>query len=175
MADRWHLWHNLAQAVEKTVIGHRADLPEPQPDTTDAVSDAAPVIGTDTHPAEGRLLTRTRERYQAVQDLLAHGVSRSGISQRLRLDPHTVCRYANAATVEELLTKAGPRSSLLDPFKAYLHQRWNAGCTDAARLTYELKDQGYRGSPKTVRRYLQPFRATLVAPPPTPSRRACGR
>jgi len=28
---------------------------------------------------------------------------------------------------------------------------------------------GYRGSDKTVRRYLQPFRATLTAPPPKPT------
>lgn len=28
---------------------------------------------------------------------------------------------------------------------------------------------GYRGSDKTVRRYLQPFRATLIAPPPKPT------
>jgi transposase len=174
VADRWHLWHNLAQAVEKTVIRHRADLPDPQlQPTTEATPDAEDVrgLGAATHPAatDGRLVIRTRERYQAVQDLLAHGVSRSGIAQRLHLDPHTVRRFANAATVEELLTRAGPRASLLDPFKPYLHQRWNAGCTDAARLTSELTAQGYRGSDKTVRRYLQPFRATLVAPPPTPA------
>jgi transposase len=183
VADRWHLWHNLAEAVEKTVIGHRADLPEPepapepQPHPANADADApttGPVEAEAAAPspadatAEGRLATRTRERYHAVQDLLAHGVSRSAIARQLRLDPHTVRRYANAATVEELLGKAGPRESVLDPFKPYLHQRFNAGCTDAAKLTSEIAAQGYRGSDQTVRRYLRPFRATLTAPPPKP-------
>jgi hypothetical protein len=49
-----------------------------------------------------------------------------------------------------------------------VHERFNTRVTDAAALTVEIQQQGYRGSHQTVRRYLQPFRSTLVAPPPIP-------
>ncbi|MGH3736646.1 MAG: ISL3 family transposase [Micromonosporaceae bacterium] len=169
VADRWHLWHNLAQAVEKTVSRNRADLREPAPeaqqdDASDHPQDAVPETATVDNP----LVTRTRERHAAVQELLGEGKSISAISRTLSLDRKTVQRFARAENVEELLTKAYSRGSLLDPFKPYLHERFNAGATDAAQLTREITKLGYRGSDKTVRRYLQPFRATHTAPPPIP-------
>jgi transposase len=114
-------------------------------------------------------VTRTRERYAAVQQLLAHGASISGICRALRLDRKTVQRFARADSIDELLAKARNRGSLLDAFKPHLHERFNAGCTDAARLTEEITAMGYRGSDKTVRRYLHPFRDTLTAPPARPT------
>ncbi len=177
VADRWHLWHNLAEAVEKTVIAHRHDLAEPEPEA-DTANPPAPEQSTpasdstptgDSASVESRLVTRTRERYAAVQQLLSEGMSISAICRTLRLDRKTVQRFARANNMDELLAKARNRGSLLDRFKPYLHERFNAGCTDAARLTEEIIAMGYRGSDKTVRRYLQPFRATLTAPPARPT------
>ncbi len=175
VADRWHLWHNLAEAVEKTVIAYRGDLAEPEPEA-DAADPSVPTPPTpssdstsaDSTPVDSRLVTRTRERYAAVQHLLVEGRSISAICRTLRLDRKTVQRFARAETVDELLAKAGNRGSLLDRFKPYLHERFNAGRTDAARFTEEITAMGYRGSDKTVRRYLHPFRATLTAPPAKP-------
>jgi hypothetical protein len=49
-------------------------------------------------------------------------VSRAGVCRQLHLDPHTVRRYADASTVEELLVNTR-RDSLIDPYRPYLHQR----------------------------------------------------
>jgi len=171
VADRWHLWHNLAQAVEKVVAAHRADLhADDDADPVDAGASPSqqPVPLFDCVASEAGLVTRSRERHAAVQQLRQQGVSLTAIAQQLGLSRKTVRRFARTDDVEELLVKARGRNSLLDPFKAYLHERFRAGHTDAALLKNEIAALGYRGSARTVRRYLQAFRGTGTAPPPKP-------
>lgn len=113
------------------------------------------------------------KRHAAVQQLISSGMTISAISRELGLDRKAVRRFARARTVDELLTTtrtAGP--TLLSEHEPYLRERFAAGCTDAARLTAEITERGYRGSAKTVRRFLAPLRAahrTRPAPPQAPS------
>jgi transposase len=175
VADRWHLWHNLIEAVEKTVIAERAALRPPEPNELEpAANEVAAVLDSrpaepPVRPVEGQLTTRTRQRWAAVQDLLAAGRSISAIARELRLQRKTVRRFARAATVEQLLDRPRPRrDSLLDPYKPHLQERFTAGGVDAVQLTREITKLGYRGSLKTVRTYLHPLRADRVAPKPVP-------
>jgi len=65
VADRWHLWHNLCEAVDKTVAAHRADLrPEPAEHEDEQAAESAEQQ-TDALEIGGRLVTRTCERYVA--------------------------------------------------------------------------------------------------------------
>jgi transposase len=187
VADRWHLWHNLAEYAEKTVAGHRGCLKDQPPGDgcTDAPGAAdgpghelpgqaagaqVPPDGSlDACGRERRLVTRTRERYAEIRARLDAGESLSAISRATRLDRKTVQRFARAGSAEELLGKATSRESKLDQFKPYLHQRWNEGVTDAAALHAELRERGWAGSEQTVRRYVRPFRQALAAPDPSPA------
>ena len=64
------------------------------------------------------------------------------------------------------LVHAGEHLSGLDVH--CLLEWFAAGHGDAAALTEQIKALGYRGSDKTVRRYLHPVQASMTAPPPVP-------
>jgi transposase len=162
VADRWHLWHNLAGYAEQTVVAHRGCLTGPG-----AGDEPGGLL--DAHGRERVLVARTRERHAAVHELLAAGQSQNAISAALGLDRHTVRRFARAAGAGELLVKATSRESKLDPHKAWLRQRWNEGITDATVLHAGLQARGWAGSVLTVRRYVRPFRQLPAAPPPAPA------
>lgn len=173
IADGWHLWRNLGEAVEKTVGTHHACVrtvfatstpagPPPGDDIWQLPQPAA-ASTLDVCGRERRLVTRTKERYAAIQQLLADGSSLEGICRTLRLDRSTVRRFARAARIDELLVKATNRTSILDPYTAHLHQRWNDGCRDSAQLHEEIRALGFRGSIQTTRRYLRPFKSSTTA------------
>jgi transposase len=167
VADRWHLYHNLSQHVEKAVARHRACLAEPAPEP--AAQESGDPQAADLRQAESALAARTRQRYEQVQALRARGLGIKPITRETGLSRETVRRFARAATADELLAKAGRgRPSLLDDYQPYLHQRWNEGCRNARRLHAELKARGYTGSYGAVANYLLPLRRAGAAPPAVP-------
>jgi Transposase len=95
VADRWHLWANLGEAVERIVLAHRACLGEPAPEPPEAQpgdtadGQPAPTQPDSTAPVEyepaSRLETRTRERHTAVTELRGKGYSLNAICRELGL------------------------------------------------------------------------------------------
>nr|WP_307843146.1 ISL3 family transposase [Streptomyces triculaminicus] len=101
VADRFHVWQNLTDAVERCVIAHRSCL------STAGTTDTAPPLETE-RPREGKYVTNTHQRHAAVHELHGKGVGTTRISQILGMDPKTVRRYARAATAEELIVPPRP-------------------------------------------------------------------
>ena len=162
VADRWHLWHNLAEAVERAVARHRSCLQEPPPDPEPepAADEAAPA-------PEGGLAARTRARHAEIHAALARGLTITEISRTLRLERKTVRRYATAATADELIGGARlTRPGLLGPHQDWLRQRWDEGVRSTEQLHDELRDRGYRGSLRTLRRLTARLRRTPPSPRP---------
>src|SRR5215471_673961 len=103
VADRWHLWHNLAEHTAKAVARHRAclkqiaaaaDQPQPPPEPV-----AAPA-------AESRLEARMRDQHAAVQALYARGMGLRAIARELGADRKTARRFAHAATGDQAIARA---------------------------------------------------------------------
>lgn len=158
VADRFHLLQNLTQAVDRVVRAYRGCLK----DRPEAEAVAQPRPSTGGEP--GRRAEVTRQRHAEIHALHTTGIGTTAISRALNLDGKTVRRYLRAATADELLTETVPRPKDLDEHTAYLVSRWEQGCTNAARLTTELRDRGYRGSTRTVRRLLQTWRDGTITP-----------
>ncbi|ANZ13544.1 IS transposase [Streptomyces noursei ATCC 11455] len=165
IADRFHLWLNLCKTVEKCVVAHRRCLTPPEEEAQDEVTEppaGPPVI-------EGKRAANTRRNFAAVHEMYDKGVAIEVISKALRMDRKTVRKYAHAAAVEDLLRPPRQKRNMLQPWAEYLNMRWQEGCTDSGRLFREIQQRGYRGSSRSVRRWLEPLRSSEA---PTPKRSA---
>ena len=158
VADRFHLWQNLAKAVERCVAAHRACLPEPPPERPAAGPEPGPSAEPAPEPEPvpepaGKFAERARRDHAMVHQLLADGHGIRTIARHLGWGRHTVQRYARAATWQELVDGRWQalRPSKLDPFKPHMRQRTDEGCGNAAHLFREIRAAGYDGSYSTVR------------------------
>ncbi|MGW2254772.1 ISL3 family transposase [Kitasatospora sp. NPDC001660] len=189
-ADKWHVWHNLGEAVERLVSRHRSLLrdlvePAPEPEPPELVPPPIETIEAVDAPPEpypqGKFLDRLRDTHAAVRAHVEQGLSLRETARRLGLGRNTVRKYARAASPEAMLHGQWQnRSSKLDRFKPYLDQRIAEGCTNVSRLHRELQERGAQCSYSTLRDYVRPLRPDRaagstppIARPPSP-RQATG-
>lgn len=170
VADVWHVWHNLAQAVEKCVTSHYSCLRAPEPDgEAGAGGEVIPSMPDGTLDSRGRprrIVATMVKRHAAVQQLRTEGRSLRGISRDLNLDYYAVRRYARTPDVRQLLVKVTQRRTKLDDYKTYLYQRYSEGCRNASQLFREVRDQGFSGDRSTVNAYIRQLKVGTVPPPP---------
>ena len=132
VADRWHLWHNLAEAVEKTVAAHHHCLrkaePEIEPTIEPTTSELLRLAAEQIHATrqENSILAPARKlRFEEVATLKDEGLGIDAIARQLGLARETVLRFYYASSVDELLgaPRAG-RPTMLDRFAVHLHERF---------------------------------------------------
>ncbi|MEV6814788.1 ISL3 family transposase [Micromonospora sp. NPDC051296] len=154
VADRWHLWHNLAEAVRKEVTAHStcwatADLP----------------------PQDGKRAVTTRQRWQQVHDLLDKGVGLLECARRLNLGLNTVKRYARISQPERLVRAPHYRPTLVDPYRDHLRRRREQDpAVGATQLLAEIRELGYTGSLNLLYRYITQGRVEADRPALSPRR-----
>ena len=164
VADRWHLLRNLGDTVQGLVDRHRRQVHA----AARGVAHRRHVMRAATCPPDltqeqalrsGRRKGRD-ERYEAILELKARGLTSIQIGANVGISHITVQRWlkAGAAPAHD----KPPQPGSVGLHAPYLEQRWQEGCRNATMLWRELKERGYRGSERTLRRWIAERRQTGV-------------
>jgi transposase len=188
VADRWHLLHNLVEALERlfdrlptsvrtppapaavtptiSLAAGKADSQGKTSPDTPAVDERPATLRHPTRPEQMQQARRAKrlKRFETVRDLHAQGLSQRTIARQLRIGKGTVRRYLNATTFPEIARRR-KAPSILDPFVPYLAERWQAGCHNGLQLWREIRDQGYIGSRPLVSMWVAQQRRLLPSRP----------
>jgi transposase len=180
VADRWHLLHNMTDALEKIIFRHHPELkraadqvsaPGPSQDeqnvgmpmpSAQEINDTQQPQ-TDERPQERQLNRAERERlarrgaraqrYDRVIELRKNGLSERAITRETGVSRRTVRKYLAAGTFPEINPPAR-RSSRLDVYEELIRERLAAGAT-VKELLQELRGLGHSGSESALERHIR--------------------
>jgi transposase len=192
VADRFHLMQNLRTAIEEVLkqmvevrqlaaevlaeqtnqLQVEATIATPDDDDVTTISLPLPDVQRARDPYRKRVQEQRRAqrlaRYEQILALHQAGALQQEIAERLNITRATVSRYLKATSFPERAPY--PRlESKLDPYAAYLAERWAAGETNGRQLWQELQSQGFTGSLMAVMRWAA--RQQLHAPASASTRR----
>lgn len=117
------------------------------------------------------------DRFQQIMALRSQGLFFAEIAKRVGMGERSVRQWIKQGGPP--LHRRPSRHSIFDPYAAYVLGRWQEGVHDGQQLFEEIQAQGFKGSARLVRRFLQTLReqrrplTELV--PPLPSERFSAR
>ena len=163
VVDRFHLVHNVGDALKELFRSQKWNSPR-------ALTDATPVtpivpIEVEATPLvnEPRPPPRKQALWEAVQQRKDTGQSKSAIALELGVNRKTIGKYLAAQQPPAYRPRLGRRTKLA-PYLPYLRQRWAEGCHNSSMLYRELVARGYTGAETRVKEAVRPWRSSL--PPP---------
>ncbi len=166
--DRWHLLKNLREATQRILERDWKKIVSAAGFTDENLEGLPPVPrGVSDRIASEADREKRLERYGQVHELHRRGLGILTISRLLGMSRGAVRKYVGSESFPER-PKHPRRPSMLDPFEAYLIQRWQEGCRNALQLYREIKEQGYPGAQGGVLRWARRRRESPA--PSTPGR-----
>lgn len=113
----------------------------------------APRLASPAERAREQESARRRERrlehYTQTHELRRQGLTIEAIARRVGVGRRTVQRYLQTPAFPER-SRRRRSARPVDAFSAYLKQRWDAGCHNAAQLFREMKARGFSGGYTSV-------------------------
>ena len=177
VADRWHLLHNLVEALERCLLRHGKVL---KVAAGLAAADAGPLpsyADAERVPWQRRAEAASQrkhagrvERYARMRTLAAAGFTKLDIAQMVGVSRPTVYRYLALEAPPERRRPHRPGRRVLEPYEPYLRQRWAEGCRNRSRLFREIRLLGYRHSARTVFHFCKRLEPDRPEPPIAPAR-----
>lgn len=172
VADRWHLLKNLSTALERFAIRHSEQIKQAAKSAVKSRGDSHSLNPEFSMSSMLRDTAQEREsnerrqkrydRYQKVMKRYNQGVSQKAIAEELGMSRVTVNTYVHSEGFPERSAYHCPQRSILEPYIPYIHKRWAEGCQDARQLWREIKERGYPGKDRMVRRYAVNLRKMLA-------------
>lgn len=179
VADRWHIWQNLGEAVRRLLAGYYTAISDfykanpltpppsaasPQSALSQVEDGSLPTSKVEPQrvpkpvyqPRQARRQLRLHI-YQQVKSLKGQGLSNNQIARQLKVHKQTVRRYVAASHFPEQIRSplSSRRRSQLVSYHPYLVERWQAGCHNYRQLWRELLEQGYSGGHVGVFSYIR--------------------
>lgn len=150
--DRWHVLKNLREAIER-FLSH-TQIPNTRGLQT-SVQNALRQKRTSGERTRSEGARRRRlALYQQVHDLYQQGGTILGIARQLKIGHQTVRNFVQSPSYPEWGKPARTRSAI-DPYRAYLQERWQQGCRSTPQLWHEVQARGFTGSRMMVYRWVQ--------------------
>jgi transposase len=169
VADRYHLTDNLRDLVEEILARCRTAISQAsQPsasemraqETEDDMEQAEVRLfwsDQDTPLAGSAHLARHEERldrYQQLVHLREEGFTQKEMAQRLGMGERTVRNWLTRGIPYASPELRRKRRRGFDPYAAYVKERFSQGGRNGLQLWRELQTQGYKGSWRSVYRFL---------------------
>lgn len=155
VADRWHLLRNLSDTLQGLVDRHRRQVHAAARGVAHRCHAerivACPPRLTQEQSLRSRRRNERDERFEAIREMKGHGLTSIQIAANLGISHLTVQRWLKVGVAPSHVKPPQPGS--VGGLASYLEQRWQQGCRNATLLWRELKERGYQGSERTLRRW----------------------
>ena len=150
VADRFHLLANLVESLTALLARCRAELRQA------AASSASDFSGESVRASQvapSALQAQRHDQFTQVQIFQQLGLTPVQIAARVGIGERTVYRWLARQQVPDWHHRSRG-TSILDPYRAYIFQRYQQGCRKGVQLLREVKARGYQGSERAIYRYL---------------------
>ena len=165
VSDRWHLGKNLSQCILILLANALAELRQAEQEKA-----ASPEGGRTrqktrrqgetaaVQQAQRVRQTERTQRYEQILALRSQGMGTPEIAAQMNMPARTIRHWLARGSAPDFRHRWSRVSAHLSgPSRSYLLQRWEQGCRNVSQLDRELRSLGYKGSRRSLYRFVATF------------------